>query len=281
MTQDDVIKASVSHVNEAGKRSRLAFLACTTASLMVFAVIYNTYFSWYGTVFSWYSTTGSKATPVCDVAKDLVAQWLKTQWITVGLLGIQVGVADLSIVGAMALVITATWLFFAVRREHHSAIGLLNETIGAEAEAKRFVFFGIISGLVFVTTSEDDAPRRLGEFPKQAAPFWPARVALRLLIFLPFICTLLMAGIDTYSLFQPATFRCSTDALWTALQPSERAKALMMILTSTLASYFLLAIGIRVAQFGHQITDALRSYAIGAECIPDPLPGPRSRWTKS
>jgi len=125
-------------------RTRLAFIAITIISIAIIVAEFNSYFSWYVQFL-----TGGSNFPLpitdCDThqnidgctfpqhinnaaaeaQKALIDEWIKSNRVTVSLLGVNFGMSDAAILGSISLFILSLWFFACIRRENHLIADLL------------------------------------------------------------------------------------------------------------------------------------------------------------
>src|SRR5262245_54368312 len=115
-------------VRESVNRARSAFIIATVASLLILMPAWNAYLSWYR-AFAMreepYAAGG--VSPVDEAQKQLVAEWVKNQTITTGILGVRVGISDAAVVGALSLYVVTIWLYFSLRRANRTIGYLLQD----------------------------------------------------------------------------------------------------------------------------------------------------------
>jgi hypothetical protein len=150
-----VIQVRVQGSTEAVKRARFAFLVSTVASLAIFITEWNAYLSWYR------HFPLAEAFPPNEVTKeafkDVLQQFVEGRVITASLLGIRVGVSDMAVLGSLTLLVCSIWLFFSIRRHNHSVGSLLRDARNLPPVARRLVYYGVSSSLVFTTVTAYDA----------------------------------------------------------------------------------------------------------------------------
>lgn len=167
-------------------------------------------------------------TEVTDHAqKELVSEWVKNQIISVGLLGIRVSVADLSVLGSLSLFIISVWLFFAIRRENRAIGTLLRDAYLSKDwnwDERYMIYQGIIHHLVFLDFGRGDQP--IDDFEKEESDeiyHMPLlRTLVKSLFFLPPFAITLVIIMDVLTLCcLDAPFRPSHTPLWEILGRSD------------------------------------------------------------
>jgi hypothetical protein len=197
--QEATINVRLEGAKEAIKRTRLAFLVSTIASLAILITVWNAYVSW------------DRRFPLLDklpsndVAKEVDTQFLHqyadSTAITVSLLGIRVGVSDLSVLGSLSLLVLSLWLFFSIRRENHTIAELLRDTKDDLAVIHQFVYFAISSFLVFTTLSPSDSPIDNLEETEVRKTYYLARWAIGFLFYLPALVLGFVIFMDFFSIY--------------------------------------------------------------------------------
>lgn len=168
----DSVKMRVEAVREAVKRSRLIFAIGTTLSLTVVIGLYIAYVSWNRGFVLEPPMPGDPKTRLA--LETLIAEWVRSQWISIAPLGLRVSIADAALLGSVALFVISLWFFFAVRRENHVICMLLADTDREDLPTREYIYHGIVSHLVFLdTTGSDDPIDSLEPSPprRHAVPF--------------------------------------------------------------------------------------------------------------
>lgn len=168
--------------------------------------------------------TDSKVTEVTDqVQREILSEWIKNQTISVGLLGIRIGVEDFAVLGSLGLMITAMMLFYSVRNENITIGNLFKHAHKFKDWDDRYlVYQGIVSHLIFLDLGDLNKPIDDFEQPTDVrkVPLTPFRV--KVLLWLPALTILLVVAADMWRLFfAPNPFRPSGLPLWTILDGSE------------------------------------------------------------
>jgi len=209
-------------VRESVSRARSAFIVATVASLLIIFPAWNAYLSWYRVFVmreQLYAHGG--VNPVDEAQKQVVAEWVKNQTITAGILGVRVGISDAAVVGALSLYIVAIWLLFSLRRANRTIGYLLQDVMNEPYETKQWIFHGIAARLVFSDIGRGDQPvRHLNEKPA-AKNFLFVRRVLKALFFLPAATIFFVIILDTLSIFfLPSPFRPGHAPLYFVIQDS-------------------------------------------------------------
>jgi hypothetical protein len=288
MTPKDLIDLRLAGIRDAVSRSRLAFVTITAASLGLLAASWNAYLSWYR-----YFALGAQQFDdgVTGYAqRQLIRNWVKSQWISLGPLGIETGVSDAAVVGALGLAIISVWFFFCVRREHYDVANLLHEVeSGGDALMQRYAYHGVVSQLIFSVVWKHDSPiESLGEIEqlhdkrRQATPDVLVRRALGALFYLAPVAIAMIVTLDILSIVVlPAPFRSAHPPLRSALMGATMwIQAVLMILCAAALGVFTLHIASRVDKFESATVKLLADFALKQNAIADPpIPVPeRGLW---
>ncbi len=166
------IEIRLQGITEAIRRSRKVFLVTTVISVAIVVACWNAYLSWYrGFALK---TIFAEGSPVTELAQRLLVEaWVDSQWVSIGLLGIRVGVSDVAVLGCLGLLVSSVWFFFAVRRENHGIGKLLDDTQSSPEEIREMIFYSITSALIFVSR-RDDRPHGRRREDEEAAQGTPA-----------------------------------------------------------------------------------------------------------
>jgi hypothetical protein len=217
-------------VRESVLRARSAFIVATVASLLIIFPAWNAYLSWYrGFVMREQPYAAGGVNPVDEAQKQAVAEWVKNQTITAGILGVRVGISDAAVVGALGLYIVAIWLLFTLRRANRTIGYLLQDVMSEPYETKQMIFHGIAARLVFSDIGRGDQPvRSLSEKPT-AKNFIFVRRVVKGLFFLPAATIFFIVLMDILSICcLPSPFRPGHDPLYFVIQDSPDRLALWM-----------------------------------------------------
>jgi len=253
------IKVRIEAAREAIKRTRLVFLTSSVASLAVILVAWNAYFSWYRS-FALEDKLPENAV-TREAHLELMKLWVDSHFISIPLLGIRAGVSDMALIGAITLLILALWFFLAMRRENHAIGTLLRDTQQENPIARRMIFHGIVSYLVFITVTQGDHPIRTLKGEEAREPIKFVRPIVSVLTFLPAIATLTIILMDIFSVvFLSAPFRYPHAPLLTSLNARAWTQAAVMegaaLVLGTLTSVLCL----QANRFSDATGDILREY---------------------
>ena len=245
----ETIKIRLEGVRLAIARCRFAFLVSMVASVAIIVTVWNAYMSpesGYALQPQWShdrqftpemqqqrldsSLAGRKLSPekvteVTDqVQQEIVAEWIKNQVISVGLLGIRISVEDFSVLGSLGLLISAMMLFYTVRSENLCIGNLLKHAHKfPEWDDRYLVFQGVIPYLIFFDMGHMKKP--IHDFEKPNDLSRPVRLIppnITILLLLPAITILIVVAADLWTLFRaPTPFRPSGLPLWIILERHE------------------------------------------------------------
>lgn len=215
------IQLRLEAVKEATKRGRLAFLVSTVASLAILITVWNAYASW--NRFIPLSENGAfPKTEVTQAAqKELLAEWVRSQTISVGLLGIRVIIFDAAFLGSISVFVISIWFFYSLRRANRTIGFLLSDTREEGDPIKNLIYHGVVNHLIFAETNhgEKDAPkdvpiRSLDEALVTTKVTLFLRYSYQALFFLPFLAILSIVVGDMLSLLLlDAPFREGTSPI--------------------------------------------------------------------
>lgn len=189
----------------------------------------------------------AKLTEVTDYAQQqLVAEWVKNQIITVGLLGIRVSVNDLPVIGSLSLVIISVWFFYSARRENRAIGTLLRDAHTLKDWHVRYmVYQGIVHNLVLIDLGRGVKP--ISDYKKEESEeirhLPVVSGALKILFYLPVLAIFFVLLMDILTLFYlPAPLRPSHKSLggiipaavWLKVGAMEGIAFLLLLLTAFL-----------------------------------------------
>jgi hypothetical protein len=241
----ETIKIRLEGVRLAIGRCRFAFFVSMIASVAILVTVWNAYMSadsdfarqpyWshdrqftpelqkqrLESLSTTRQLSPEKMTEVTDqVQQEIVAEWVKNQVISIGLLGIRVSVGDLSIIGSLGLLITAILWFYSVRSENLSIGNLLKHAYKfKDWDERYYVFQGISPHLIFVDLGHTNKP--IMDFHKRQPLSEQTRLLplkVQLLMILPALTILMIVAADIWTVFRaPNPFRPSGLPLWQIL----------------------------------------------------------------
>jgi hypothetical protein len=215
------IEIRLTGVKEAAQRSRFVFLIMTIAAAAILITLWDSYVSWN----LGHASEVRAANVESRAARnedELISEWIKGRTISVGLLGIRVGVEDLAVIGSISLTVIMMWYFFSQRRENRAIVSLLRDCIEGlknwqlDKYVCSMVYQAIVHSLVFIDIGKGDAPLKglVGEAQEDKSSRL-IRWLLTVLVYLPPITISTIVALDIYTLFTSSVFRTSEDPLWT------------------------------------------------------------------
>jgi hypothetical protein len=151
---------------------------------------------------------------------------------SVPLLGMKVGVDDLSVFGSTALLVIAIWQFYCVRRENHviSVIAEQAQKYRSDAECVGYLYHGVAHYFVFTTRFFDDVMTRSKKRPG-------ATLAVSILFFMPVWIPVLNVLSDIYTLAVPyGSSFTPAEATWNTLSIAEKWEASIRMVYAVILS---------------------------------------------
>lgn len=233
-------------ISAAQKRTRFTFIVTVIIALAVTITLWNAYLSWdrdFATQTKWHGSNiedgsknkdnsekkvgsknehgskkadGKSEDEVCvENHKTLLSEWVKSQIITVPLLGIRVGVSDASVLSGISLFIVSIWFFFSMRQENYLVATLLIDTKEHDLDLKKLIISTILSHFVFTSVSKNDQPiNDLTPLRDEYRKISFTRKIDKYLFFLPPTAIALAIIMDILSIFLiPAVFRYPKEPL--------------------------------------------------------------------
>jgi hypothetical protein len=202
----DIWNVRLTAARDAQNRSRYAFVAATIVAVAIGVAEFNSTLSWY----SQFATQDNFPTQETrkEAEKTVVQEWIKSNRMTVSLLGVNFGMSDAPVLGSLSLSIMSLWFFVCIRRENHLIGRLLQDgQKNATETEKQTVFHGITGYLVFTTMSDDDDPiSSLDQTPRQSKRFF-LRPSIMALIYLPVLTIAFIVVTDVISWTMPPIIR--------------------------------------------------------------------------
>jgi hypothetical protein len=194
MDADPILKLRVEGIIDSGKRARVAFFVALIGAGIVAATLYNDRLAWnwmalddHHGMDAWTGQPGPRPTDPRDVAlAELRTEWDKEQTrltvqnteANIGLLGVRIDSADLTIFGSLAMLVLSIYFCLCARRINQDVGFALRETDArtdpGKADAMRYILLGVKQALVLNTQSERNI-LFMGEADE--TPVWVARVA--------------------------------------------------------------------------------------------------------
>jgi hypothetical protein len=199
---------------DAQSRTRYAFVAATIISVAILINEFNATFSWY---IQFVLNEKVPVNAITEMAqRQLIQEWVKSDRMTVSMLGVNFGMSDAAILGSLSIYILSLWFFVCIRRENHLIVDLLSyASQKADEDANVMLFHGIADYMVFTTITKDDEPRDvLGPPTDKNRPLFWFRPSLKVLVHLPIIAIAFIVFSDIISLFRDAPYREGHGVLW-------------------------------------------------------------------
>jgi hypothetical protein len=162
-----------------------------------------------------------EASVTADLQKAALEEWVQSQRVTIGLLGVNIGVTDAAVLGSLSLWILVIWFFYSVRRENH-LIGrllidasLLSKEDSQREDLQKRIFYGISDYMVFLTITHVNDPIKtlFHPNPREQKNFRLGFVVATL-FFLPTIAIGFVLFTDLWSVYSEAVFRWPHDTLY-------------------------------------------------------------------
>ncbi len=199
-------------------RTRYAFIAAIVISIAIIIAEFNSTFSWYVSFTS--KPTFATSLVTAQAQKELVDEWIKSNRVTISLLGVNFGMSDAAILGSISLYILSLWFFACIRRENHYIADMLVDASELkDKDIASMVFNGITAYMVFTTLTKDDKPRdRIEPAKPTDQKLLYFRPTLKALIYLPALGISFIVFTDIISLFLPAPLREDHQLLFTYLK---------------------------------------------------------------
>ena len=218
------VEIRLNGVKEATHRSRFVFLVMTIVTSAILITLWNSTFSW--NVGHATRERGraeqpwSRESRIVHNQDELISEWIKNRTISVGLLGIRVGVSDLAFIGSASLIVIMTWYFFSQRRENRAIVSLLRDCAEGLRDKRltrelcSMVYQGVVHSLVFIDLKKGDVPLKgLASKVDEGKSTRVIRYVLRGLVYLPPFTILMIFASDIYSLYIPSAFRHERNTL--------------------------------------------------------------------
>jgi hypothetical protein len=172
-------------------RARYVFLTSNVAGILILTGLFNSTFPWIRNAIE----RAQAMKPPPDHLPHLEKILYEDLWtMSVPLLGMKVGVDDLTVFGSTALLVIAIWQYYCVRRENH-VVGVIADQAqrySADAECVGYLYHGVAHYFVFTTRYFNDVLEN-----KTRAG---ATIVVSILFFMPVWVPLLNVLSDMYTL---------------------------------------------------------------------------------
>jgi hypothetical protein len=218
-------------IREALRRGRMALLTSMVAALAILVAAWNAYLSWYS-YFPLDLRNWSAQDPTAAAQRELVAEWVRSQTIGIGVLGIRVGISDGAVLGSVALFFITIWLYFSLRRVNRAVSAILIETLDEPVDVRRVVLHGVVAHLVFMDLGTGDEPiRDLDATRINPHSYTSARFAFRSFFFLAPAAIWIVLVMDLLTVFVlRAPFRGDHQPLIHALNSAPVSTSIQLVL---------------------------------------------------
>jgi hypothetical protein len=265
-SEDKVLKVLTSRldgINEAQRRSRIAFLLVILASGTVLTALWNTYLSWDR---QW---ADNASAPKSWGQKKLVDEQIKnysdTSTVNIPVLGIHVGVNDAAVLGSLVLFAFAAYLCTTLLRENHEIGSLLRQQKDAPEDVRQFIFYRIRALIPLGGMGDNDGPMSTLGGSERTAQLPLARKGIQFLLFAPLIVVLLIVASDLYFAFWfISAARHKVGPAWNGLSSQYRwqlavsdtfalAVGIMTAIYCRFAAAYMRATNDIVEEFGHKL----------------------------
>jgi hypothetical protein len=194
---DEVLTSRLDGINEAQRRSRIAFLLVMLSSGAILIALWNNYFSW-DRQWSEIHASAPKSWGQEQLVGEQIKSWSDTNTVDISLLGIRVSINDAAVLGSLVLFAFAAYLCFTLLRENHEIGSLLRQHRTAPDNVRQFIFYRIRALTVLGGKSDTDAPMASLKGGDEMTRLPLARRGLQILLFAPLIVILLIIGSDLY-----------------------------------------------------------------------------------
>lgn len=298
----EALRIRVEGARDAQKRSRLAFVVMTIASVAIIITTYNFHVSWdrhFATTVSYLCSKEERQTGEPAACKGLPAptdkvddpnyalsyevllsrqaqldalqEWIRNGVIQVPLLGVRMSISDAAVLGSLGLFIISIWFFFSLRRENHLIGSLLRETQDQGGETMEYVYHGIVSYLVFTVVTDSDAPLRDLRGTEVTHRRILMRGALRVLFFLPAVAIAFVILMDVFSVAGiSAALRFPHVPLISHLDAWDWFKLVLFELSALVFGLATCLVCIRAVEYEAGTGDMLREYSGALQTLRTP-----------
>jgi hypothetical protein len=207
---DRALEVRLAAARSAQERTRLALFATTVISFALLTASWNSYVSFYRPFAHDHRglARGDDATSgLRRLQETVLSEWVRSHWISISLLGIQVGVDDAPTLGASALIVALMWFYLCMRREHYTIGYLLYDYRDADPATQWLIFHGVNLYTVFTTVGHSDIPMNSLQTEPSFKEWRGLRSAIFWLHSLPAVALSVVIFLDVTSLFMASPFR--------------------------------------------------------------------------
>jgi hypothetical protein len=228
MSEDATLEIRLVAAQASQERSRVAFFATTLVSLAVLIAVWNAYLSTYRAFALQHQsslTDPEKAAGTRKLQEELLAEWVRSRYITISLIGISVGVGDAPLIASFALMIACTWFHLSVRRENYN-LGRLIIDYSKDNNKLWCIYHAVSSYSIFTRVVRSDSPIFDIHQTEAEEPRDKPTVLDRWIVFLyhlPVVSTsfaLLFDVFSVYTYFERSPFRYPARALYLDIRES-------------------------------------------------------------
>jgi hypothetical protein len=201
------------------KRARYVFIIINIGAILIFSAEFNALLPW----MRWPMQRTSTPEETKQILRTVFHGDLEI--VSVPLLGIKFSVADLTVIGSIAMLILAIWFFYCVRREN-LVVDDINRMAfkTSNAHKRAYLYYGIAHYFVYTTVTLRERPAGLSS----QGPESTARHVVKFLFYVPCLSPLLIVFSDIVSLIMSpkAAPNSACQTLWCAFSPWEMGEAI-------------------------------------------------------
>lgn len=290
------IEIRINGIKDATQRSRFVFIILTIIAATILIALWNGLLSWdRGMAFPQQNSSSqameedsnnrvegtisnnqvkpndSNSKLIADNRKAVREEWFKNLIISVGLLGIRVGVSDLAVIGSLTFIIIMVWFFFSQRRENRAIVGLLRYCYNGlndrqlSRDVCNLVYEAVVQGIVFIDMGGGDKPIK-GIIENAEPPHSDKfiRIILTVLRFLPPLTIFMIVISDIASLFGASYLRDPNERLWKILFNGEHkwevTQIIIFDLFAFLAGVYTWLLCHRCKEFSQATADTIKEF---------------------
>jgi len=230
------------------RRTRYLLTAISITGILILVAQFNSLFPWVRDTLT--RTVGRKHDLLLEVIyKDLSV-------VSIPLIGMKISVYDLTLLGALALLVLSTWYWFAARRENHAISGIVFAANERPLQLSRasYLYFAIADYFVFNTMTIYDDP--VGDTNKSTR--FEAHAFVRIIMFMPVWVPVVTILCDVYSLFVAGKIHIiQGDILWHSLDSFARFEVIIRMIFAFIFATVNLINCLRILKFDKETRGAL------------------------
>jgi hypothetical protein len=212
---DEVLTSRLDGINEAQRRSRIAFLLVMLSSGAILIALWNNYFSWDR---QWSEKASvPKSWGQEQLVSEQIKSWSSTNTVDISLLGIRVSINDAATLGSLVLFGFAAYQCFTLLRENHEIGSLLRQEKTAPENVRQFIYYRIRALTILGATTDNHAPMSTLARGDRTSHLPLARSGMHVLVFAPLIVILLIIASDVYFAFFFASGERNGGPAWNSL----------------------------------------------------------------